>query len=180
MSSSYPQDVLSSEPGFTSATLSTFESVRSSRESMPSPPPPQPRKMLSQTQTQAQLPPLPPSSDQNNDGTRKKRRGKAGTIDDSPNPSQPEETCNRKPARPRSWTWEHFKKDESGPKPRVVCKWCGASYAVDSHKNSTSNLKSHLLSHCRKFPKDSLDPTQKKKTLLYNLKEKMEMGWIVV
>ncbi|RYQ96007.1 hypothetical protein Ahy_B08g091439 isoform A [Arachis hypogaea] len=58
-------------------------------------------------------------------------------------------------------TWKHFKKDENGPKPRVIYKWCGSSYASDSHKNGTSNLKSHLLSQCRKFPKDSLDPTQK-------------------
>ncbi|MED6200489.1 hypothetical protein PIB30_085611 [Stylosanthes scabra] len=152
MSSSYPKDVQSSEPGFTSATPSNFESVRSSRESMPPPlyslppPPPQLQQMQTQTQTQAQLPLLPPSNDQNNDGTRKKRRRKVGAINDSPNLSQPEETGNRKPTRPRSWTWEHFKKDESGPKPRAVCKWCGVSYAADSHKNGTSNLKSHLLS----------------------------------
>ncbi|QHO37412.1 uncharacterized protein DS421_4g111280 [Arachis hypogaea] len=33
MSASYPEDVQSSDPGFTSATPSTFESVRSSGQS---------------------------------------------------------------------------------------------------------------------------------------------------
>ncbi|MED6117417.1 hypothetical protein PIB30_109818, partial [Stylosanthes scabra] len=149
-------DVQSSEPGFTSATPSNFESVRSSGQ-------PEPQQQLQpqtqtqpETQTQPQtqmqppsLPPLPPSSDQHNEGTRTKRRrsqANVADVDESPNPGQSEEPGNtRKPTRPRSWTWEHFKKDESGPKPRAICKWCGASYAADSHKNGTSNLKSHLL-----------------------------------
>ncbi|XP_072060335.1 zinc finger BED domain-containing protein RICESLEEPER 2-like [Arachis hypogaea] len=166
MSASYPEDVQSSEPGFTSATPSTFESFRSSGQLESMPPPQQQSQPQTQTQTQPpSLPPLPPHSDQNNEGTRsKRRRGKANVANESPNPGQSEEqgTGNtKKPVRPRSWTWEHFKKDDSGPKPRAICKWCGASYAADSHKNGTSNLKSHLLSQCRKFPKDSLDPTQK-------------------
>ncbi|XP_052118519.1 zinc finger BED domain-containing protein RICESLEEPER 2-like [Arachis duranensis] len=76
------------------------------------------------------LPPLPPHSDQNNEGTRsKRRRGKANVADESPNPGQSEEqgTRNtRKHVRLRSWTWEHFKKDDSGPKSRAICKWCCA------------------------------------------------------
>ncbi|RYR58635.1 hypothetical protein Ahy_A05g024498 [Arachis hypogaea] len=41
---------------------------------------------------------------------------------------------NRKPSRPRSWTWEYFTKDpKSKPShPRSKCNWCGASYAYDS------------------------------------------------
>ncbi|RYR53229.1 hypothetical protein Ahy_A06g028242 [Arachis hypogaea] len=69
----------------------------------------------------------------------------------------------RKPCRPRSWTWDHFTKDEtSNPQyPRAKCNWCGASYACDTHKNGTSNMKNHLLSQCKKFSKEALDPTQK-------------------
>ncbi|RYR59551.1 hypothetical protein Ahy_A05g025450 [Arachis hypogaea] len=166
MSASYPEDVQSSELGFTSATPSTFESVRSSGQSESMPPAQQQSQLQTQTQMQPpSLRPLSPRSDQNNEGTRsKRRRGKANDADESPNSGQSKKqgTGNtKKPVRPRSWIWEHFKKDDSGPKPRAICKWCGASYATDSHKNGTSNLKSHLLSQCRKFPKDSLDPTQK-------------------
>ncbi|RYQ96006.1 hypothetical protein Ahy_B08g091439 isoform B [Arachis hypogaea] len=64
MSASYPEDVQSSEPRFTSATQSTVESVRSSGQSE-SMLPPQPQSQP-QTQMQTQppsLPPLPPHSD---------------------------------------------------------------------------------------------------------------------
>ncbi|XLS75859.1 hypothetical protein HN51_032724 [Arachis hypogaea] len=72
MSASYPEDVQSSEPGFISATLSIFESVRSlgQSESMSSPQP----QSQPQTQTQTQQPSLSLRNDQNNEGTRSKRR----------------------------------------------------------------------------------------------------------
>ncbi|RYR19682.1 hypothetical protein Ahy_B03g064550 isoform B [Arachis hypogaea] len=78
---------------------------------------------------------------------------------------------NRKPSRPRSWTWEHFTKDpKSKPSyPRAKCDWCGASYACDSHRNGTTNMRYHLLNQCKKFPRDSVTlvkqslPSNKKK-----------------
>jgi len=44
---------------------------------------------------------------------------------------------------------------------RAKCNWCGTTYAADSHKNGTTNLKNHLLIQCKKFPKELMDPTQK-------------------
>ncbi|XP_072060642.1 zinc finger BED domain-containing protein RICESLEEPER 2-like [Arachis hypogaea] len=69
---------------------------------------------------------------------------------------------NRKPSRPRSWTWEHFTRDpKSNPShPRAKCNWCGASYACDSHRNGTTNMRYHLLNQCKKFPRESGDPSQ--------------------
>ncbi|RYR58268.1 hypothetical protein Ahy_A05g023922 isoform A [Arachis hypogaea] len=69
---------------------------------------------------------------------------------------------NRKSSRPRSWTWEHFTKDpKSKPShPRTKCNWCGASYACDSHRNGTTNMRYHLLYQCKKFSRDSGDPSQ--------------------
>ncbi|QHO17078.1 uncharacterized protein DS421_10g309150 [Arachis hypogaea] len=90
MSASYPEDVQSSEPGFISATLSIFESVRSlgQSESMSSPQP----QSQPQTQTQTQQPSLSLRNDQNNEGTRsKRRRDKANVADESTNPGQSKE-----------------------------------------------------------------------------------------
>ncbi|RYQ92534.1 hypothetical protein Ahy_B09g098765 [Arachis hypogaea] len=69
---------------------------------------------------------------------------------------------NRKPSRPKSWTWKYFTKDpKSKPShPRAKCNWCGASYACDSHRNGTTNMRYHLLNQCKKFPRDSGDPSQ--------------------
>ncbi|KAL4021214.1 hypothetical protein IC575_020006 [Cucumis melo] len=52
----------------------------------------------------------------------------------------------RKPVKPQSSVWEHFIKVEGcDPKyPRAACKHCGASYACDSKRNGTTNLKRHL------------------------------------
>ncbi|RYR38203.1 hypothetical protein Ahy_A09g043173 isoform B [Arachis hypogaea] len=69
---------------------------------------------------------------------------------------------NRKPSKPRSWTWKHFTKDpKSRPShPRAKCNWCGTSYAYDSHRNGTTNMRYHLLNQCKKFSRDSGNPSQ--------------------
>ena len=79
----------------------------------------------------------------------------------------------RKPSRPRSWTWDHFTKDlaPNSLNPRAKCNWCGATYACDTHRNGTTNLKNHLLTQCKKFPKESLDPSQRILTLQQLKKE---------
>ena len=79
------------------------------------------------------------------------------SVDDST-----EDPGKRKPSRPRSWTWDHFTRDPNSKSstPRAKCNWCGASYACDTHRNGTTNMKNHLLTQCKKFPKESLDPSQ--------------------
>ncbi|KAA0026197.1 putative transposase [Cucumis melo var. makuwa] len=52
----------------------------------------------------------------------------------------------RKLVKPPPSAWEHFIKVEGcDPKyPRAACKHCAASYACDSKRNGTTNLKRHL------------------------------------
>ncbi|KAA0034838.1 putative transposase [Cucumis melo var. makuwa] len=52
----------------------------------------------------------------------------------------------RKLVKPPPSVWEHFIKVEGcDPKyPRAACKHCGTSYACDSKRNCTTNLKRHL------------------------------------
>uniref|UniRef100_A0A9I9E8D2 BED-type domain-containing protein n=1 Tax=Cucumis melo TaxID=3656 RepID=A0A9I9E8D2_CUCME len=52
----------------------------------------------------------------------------------------------RKPVKPPSSVWEHVIKVEGCDfkYPRAACKHCGASYACDSKRNGTTNLKRHL------------------------------------
>ncbi|GAU23634.1 hypothetical protein TSUD_386230 [Trifolium subterraneum] len=111
-------------------------------------------------QTVEPPPPLVQPNEVNNDEGNSKKKRKVGEASTSPatNDAHIEagDTGNRKPIKPRSWTWKHFTKKGS----RANCNWCGASYAADSHKNGTSNLQHHLLHQCLKFPKESLDPTQ--------------------
>ncbi|MED6220035.1 hypothetical protein PIB30_041206 [Stylosanthes scabra] len=97
-------------------------------------------------------------------GRAKRRAIEEPSEDDTPetatNAAEPSDG-NRKPSRPRSWTWEHFTKDPNcNPEyPRAKCNWCGASYACDTHKNGTTNMKNHLMSQCKRIPKEVLDPT---------------------
>ncbi|KAI5427445.1 hypothetical protein KIW84_032747 [Lathyrus oleraceus] len=115
----------------------------------------------SQGETVQSPPPLVQSNEVNNDeenANKKRKVGEASTLTTSNDPNvASRDSGNRKPIKPRSWTWEHFTKIGS----RAKCKWCDVSYAADSQKNGTSNLKHHLLHQCKKFPKESLDPTQK-------------------
>ncbi|XP_050876751.1 zinc finger BED domain-containing protein RICESLEEPER 1-like [Lathyrus oleraceus] len=115
----------------------------------------------SQGETVQPPPPLVQSNEVNNDeenANKKRKVGEASTLTTSNDPNVASgDSGNRKPIKPRSWTWEHFTKIGS----RAKCKWCDVSYAADSQKNGTSNLKHHLLHQCKKFPKESLDPTQK-------------------
>lgn len=68
---------------------------------------------------------------------------------------------NKKSSRQRSWTWDHFTKYNDSFKPRAKCNWCGKTYACDSHRNGTKNLNNHLLTQCKKIPKDHIDICQK-------------------
>ncbi|XP_072054915.1 zinc finger BED domain-containing protein RICESLEEPER 2-like [Arachis hypogaea] len=110
--------------------------------------------------------PFVPAPQRNTRKLASRGRGKRRAVEEAPVDDSAEtgtDEGKRKPSRPRSWTWDHFTKDEtSNPQyPRAKCNWCGASYACDTHKNGTSNMKKHLLSQCKKFPKEALDPTQK-------------------
>ncbi|RYR21380.1 hypothetical protein Ahy_B03g066661 isoform B [Arachis hypogaea] len=69
---------------------------------------------------------------------------------------------NKKPSRPRSWAWKYFTKGlKSKPShPRAKCNWCGASYACDSHRNGTTDMRYDLLNQCKKFHRDSSDSSQ--------------------
>ncbi|RYQ85074.1 hypothetical protein Ahy_B10g104576 [Arachis hypogaea] len=69
---------------------------------------------------------------------------------------------NRKPSKPRSWTWNHFTKDPKSKSshPMAKCNWCRVSYARDSHRNCTTNMLYHLLNQCNKIFRDSGDPSQ--------------------
>jgi hypothetical protein len=102
------------------------------------------------------------TNDVNNDEKNSKNKRKVGEASTLPATNEANieagDTGNRKPIKPRSWTWKHFTKIG---RSRAECNWCGVSYAADSHKNGTSNMKHHLVHQCRKFPKESLDPTQK-------------------
>ncbi|QHN88942.1 uncharacterized protein DS421_16g567850 [Arachis hypogaea] len=86
---------------------------------------------------------------------------------------------NRKPSRPRSWIWEHFTKDpKSKPShPRAKCNWCGASYACDSHRNGITNMRYHLLNQCKKFPRESGDPSQT--IITFQRKKKRVKGYLL-
>ncbi|XP_072054326.1 zinc finger BED domain-containing protein RICESLEEPER 2-like [Arachis hypogaea] len=111
------------------------------------------------------LPPVP-APQRNTRKLASRGRGKRQAVEEAPVDDSAETETDegkRKPSRPRSWTWDHFTKDEtSNPQyPRAKCNWCGASYGCDTHKNGTSNMKNHLLSQCKKFSKEALDPTQK-------------------
>ncbi|KAI5420392.1 hypothetical protein KIW84_044253 [Lathyrus oleraceus] len=121
-------------------------------------------------------PPLVQSNEVNNDeenANKKMKVGEASTLTTSNDPNVAfGDSGNRKPIKPRSWTWEHFTKIGS----RAKCKWCDVSYAADSQKNGTSNLKHHLLHQCKKFPKESLDPTQKT-LVLQQLKKEDRNGY---
>lgn len=100
------------------------------------------------------------SNETNNDeenANKKRKIGEASKLVTSNDPNVVAgDSGNRKPIKPRSWTWEHFTKIGS----RAKCNWCDVTYAADSQRNGTSNLKHHLLHQCKKFPKESLDPTQ--------------------
>ena len=96
------------------------------------------------------LPPVP-APHRNTRKLASRGRGKRRAVEEAPVDDSAETETDegkRKPIRPRSWTWDHFTKDEtSNPQyPRAKCNWCGASYACDTHKNGTSNVKKHLLS----------------------------------
>ncbi|CAI8615833.1 unnamed protein product [Vicia faba] len=105
-------------------------------------------------------PPLVQSNETNNDeenANKKRNIGEASKLVTSNDPNVVAgDSGNRKPIKPRSWTWEHFTKIGS----RAKCNWCDVTYVSDSQRNGTSNLKHHLLHQCKKFPKESLDPTQ--------------------
>ncbi|RYR68627.1 hypothetical protein Ahy_A03g015101 [Arachis hypogaea] len=71
-------------------------------------------------------------------------------IDEEDDKDDPNEG-NRKSSRPRSWTWKYLTKDlKSKPShPRAKCNWCGTSYACDSHRNGTTDMRDHLLNQCK-------------------------------
>ncbi|CAI8586699.1 unnamed protein product [Vicia faba] len=115
---------------------------------------------LIQGETTKAPPPLVQSNETNNNeenANKKRKIGEASKLVTSNDPNVVAgDSGNRKPIKPRSWTWEHFTKIGS----RAKCNWCDVTYAADSQRNGTSNLKHHLLHQCKKFPKESLDPTQ--------------------
>ncbi|XP_050895477.1 zinc finger BED domain-containing protein RICESLEEPER 2-like [Lathyrus oleraceus] len=110
---------------------------------------------LIQAETTEAPPPSVQSSETNNDEENANKKRKVGEASNDSNVIAGD-SGNRKPIKSRSWTWEHFTKIGS----RAKCNWCDVTYAADSQRNDTSNLKHHLLHQCKKFPKESLDPTQ--------------------
>ncbi|KAI3905222.1 hypothetical protein MKX01_017468, partial [Papaver californicum] len=63
-----------------------------------------------------------------------------------------EGTLVNKRKKPDSWVWEHFTKVTVNNQQRAICKHCKISYSADSKKIGTSNLNTHLLSRCKRFP----------------------------
>ncbi|KAF1896106.1 hypothetical protein Lal_00042870 [Lupinus albus] len=59
---------------------------------------------------------------------------------------------NQKSSRQRSWTWDHFIKCNDSFKPRAKSM---------KHRNGAKNLNNHLLTQCKKIPKDHIDISQK-------------------
>ncbi|KAI5313974.1 hypothetical protein L3X38_043150 [Prunus dulcis] len=125
-----------SEVGSSSASVSTSASASASISTpLPNLPIPQtPTQNTPHAQTQLQpsgLPPLPHSG----------------------------------PRREKSEVWDHFERYEevvesvkedgskyATTKKRARCKYCTMSYAADSTRNGTSNLRKHIENLCKKYP----------------------------
>lgn len=105
----------------------------------------------------------------------KKRKSGEPTAEEEEGEETEEDGGKRKPTKPRSWTWDHFTKYNcpKSRKRRARCKWCEATYACDTHRNGTSNLKNHLLTQCKKFPRETTNDAQ---TILSLLQLKKEDG----
>ena len=69
------------------------------------------------------------------------------------------------PRKEKSEVWDHFERyddvsesvKEDGSKYSIIkkrarCKYCSVSYAADSNKNGTSNLRKHIENLCKKYP----------------------------
>ncbi|KAI5323481.1 hypothetical protein L3X38_032553 [Prunus dulcis] len=69
------------------------------------------------------------------------------------------------PRREKSEVWDHFERYEevvesvkedgskyATTKKRARCKYCTMSYAADSTRNGTSNLRKHIENLCKKYP----------------------------
>jgi len=121
---------------------------------------------------------LPSSMEGKNDvnvgeGSNDKKKRKVGENSTNATIKGPDagDSGTSKACKTRSWVWKHFTKDDHPTNPRATCNWCAATYAADSHRNGTTNLRIHLLSQCKKFPKESLDPSQQTLTLQQLKKE---------
>lgn len=54
--------------------------------------------------------------------------------------------------RKMSYVWDHFNENHDPKHPRVVCNYCGVSYASKNRRNGTSNMRAHLENQCKKYP----------------------------
>lgn len=78
------------------------------------------------------------------------------TIDTPINVDQGAALSPLPPLRPggkkTSYVWDHFTHNKDPKYPRVICNYCGISYARQNTRSGTSNMRAHLESQCKKYP----------------------------